>query len=291
MASLRLAAGTQSTVAGAMVTDIKTDDTSRRDTNYKGDIVLKGNLTVDNAPEMIAEQLLVPNASQTLTWYTGTPDFKLRLPVSGTTSVLPSNFHLNGPGSTNGGNGGGNNNANNTDTDEGGRQWRMAHNTQENAKQVRANEAAIKAMDAPTGRLVADVQVGNEASALPVAAAPATSSSHVHAQTVNVGSSGAFVQVREFAPQTFGTQQAFVYQLPADTFVHSRENEYIKLSATLSNGANLPRWVKFSAKTRSFSGEAPKHVKSLDVKVTATDRQGKRASTRVRLLFSNGSGS
>ncbi len=165
----------------------------------------------------------------------------------------------------------------------------MAHDTHEHTAQLRANEAAIKTMDTPSGHMVADVQVGNEASTMPTMARG--NSSRVEAQTVNVISSSAFLQVREFAPQTLQAQQAFVYQLPADTFVHSRENEYIKLSATLSNGANLPRWVKFSVKDRSFSGEAPKHVKSLDVKVTATDRQGKRATTRIRLVFVNGSNS
>ena len=295
LASLRLAAGTQSTASGAVVTDIKTDDTSRRDASYKGDIVLKGNVTVDTAPEMIAEQLLVPNGSPTLTWYTGTPDFRLRLPVSGS-STPPSNLQLvqwgqnNGGGSSsNSGNTSTSSSTNSTDTSEAGRQWLMAHDTHEHTAQLRANEAAIKTMDTPSGRMVADVQVGNEASTMSTMARG--NSSRVEAQTVNVISSGAFLQVREFAPQTLQAQQAFVYQLPADTFVHSRENEYIKLSATLSNGANLPRWVKFSVKDRSFSGEAPKHVKSLDVKVTATDRQGKRATTRIRLVFVNGSNS
>ena len=286
LASLRLAAGTQSTVSGAVVTDIKTDDTSRRDANYKGDIVLKGNVTVDTAPEMIAEQLLVPNGSPTLTWYTGTPDFRLRLPLSGS-STPPSNLQLVQWGQNNNNGNGGSSSTNSTDTSEAGRQWLMAHDTHEHTAQLRANEAAIKTMDTPSGRMVGDVQVGNETSTMPTVAG--ASSSRAQAQTVNVSSSGAFVQVREFAPQTFETQQAFVYQLPADTFVHSRENEYIKLSVTLSNGARLPRWVKFSVKDRSFSGEAPKHVKSLDVKVTATDRQGKRASTRIRLVFTNGS--
>ncbi len=293
LASLRLAAGTQSTVSGAVVTDIKTDDTSRRDASYKGDIVLKGNVTADTAPEMIAEQLLVPNGSPTLTWYTGTPDFRLRLPLSGS-STPPSNLQLvqwgqNNGGGSNSGNTSTSSSTNSTDTSEAGRQWLMAHDTHEHTAQLRANEAAIKTMDTASGRMVADVQVGNEASTMPTMARG--NSSRVEAQTVNVISSSAFLQVREFAPQTLQAQQAFVYQLPADTFVHSRENEYIKLSATLSNGANLPRWVKFSVKDRSFSGEAPKHVKSLDVKVTATDRQGKRATTRIRLVFVNGSNS
>ena len=220
LANLRLAAGIQNTVSDAMVTDIKTDDPSRRDSNYKGDIVLKGDLTVDAAPEMIAEQLLAPNGSPTLTWYTGTPDFRLRLPALGGSSVLPTNLQLVHWGHTNSNN---NTASNTTDNVEAGRQWLMAHDTHEHATQVRANEAAMKTMDTPSGRMVADVQVGNEASTMPTVARG--NSSRVEAQTVNVSSSGAFVQVREFAPQTLQAQQAFVYELPADTFVHSREKD------------------------------------------------------------------
>jgi hypothetical protein len=293
LASLRLAAGTQSTVSGAMVTDIKTDDASRRDTNYKGDIVLKGNLTVDVAPEMIAEQLLAPTGSPTLTWRSGTPDFRLRLAGVGNDIVLPTNFHQNAPNQGGSSNSSGNSNAGvvNTTTGldaiEAGSQWSMAHRT--HVAQLAVNDAPMKVLREPSGQMVADVQVGNEATTLPNVSSGNVS--RVQAQTVNVSSSGAFVQVREFAPQALEAQKPFVFELPADTFVHSREGEYLKLSATLSNGANLPRWVKFSFRDRSFSGEAPKHVKSLDVKVTATDRQGKRASTRIRLVFTHGSGS
>jgi hypothetical protein len=288
LATLRVAVGTQSTVNGAMVTDIKTDDASRRDTYYKGDIVLKGNLTVDNAPEFIGEQLLAPNGTPTLTWYTGTPDFRLRLPPLSSSSALPGNLQLVQWGHSNsGGNGGGNSGGANSSSSVNNSS-EFAEAGHEHTTQMAANDAAIKTMNSPTGQMVADVQVGNEANASTGAAA---ATARGQGQMVSLSSSGAFVQVREFAPETLPAQQPFVYQLPTDTFVHSRENEYIKLSATLSNGANLPRWVKFSFRDRSFSGTPPKWVKSLDVKVIATDRQGKRASTQIRLVFANGSGS
>jgi len=276
LASLRLATGIQNTATGALVTEIKTDDVSRSLPSYKGDIILKGDLTVDDAPVMIAEQLLVPTASQTLTWYNGTPDFKFKLSAPGGSSYIPSNLNQVQWGQTNngGGNSGGGNSGNVVDTAEAGRQWEMAHRTHEYAAKMATDNAAIEAMISPPSRLVADVQVGNES------VLPATPTSH-----------GMYVQVREFAPATLDAQQPFIYQLPADTFVHSREKERIKLSVTTGNGANLPRWVKFSAKDRTLSGKAPKWVKSLDVKVIATDRQGARATTRVQFVFANGSGS
>ena len=277
LATLRLATGIQNSAAGALVTEVKTDDASRRDVHYKGDIILKGDLTVGDAPLMIAEQLLVPNASQTLTWYTGTPDFRLRLPALGGASTIPTNLQLVQWGQTNNGgssNGGSSSASTTEDTSEAGRQWEMAHRTHAHAAKVVADNAAIDAMNNPPEHVIADVQVGNES------VLPKTPTSQ-----------GMYVQVREFAPETLDAQKPFIYQLPADTFVHSSEKERIKLSATTGNGANLPRWVKFSAKDRTLSGKPPKWVKSLDVKVMATDRQGARATTRVRLVFANGSGS
>jgi hypothetical protein len=81
--------------------------------------------------------------------------------------------------------------------------------------------------------------------------------------------------------------QPFMYKLPEDTFVHSDGQAQIKLSATLANGETLPRWLKFSAKDSRFNGTPPKGVKSIEIIVTATDHQGRRASTRVRLVFEN----
>ena len=292
LAQLRLAAGTQNTASGAKVTDIKTDDASRREDHYRGDIVFKGDVTLDYAPEMIAEQLLVPGTSQTMTWSTGTADFKLRLPVSGNTSNLPVNLRLVQPGQGNGGSGGSNANSG-EDFAEGGRQWLMAYRTHGLGTQVAANDPMAKVVNDSMDHLVADVQVGHEndaAAAMPLEAVATPVAGPAHVQEHAVSTGGSFVQVREYATHTVQANQAFVFHLPADTFVHSHGNDQLQLSATLINGAALPSWIKFSVKDASFSGKAPRGVKSLDVKVTATDPQGQRASSRVHLVFSHGSG-
>ena len=269
LASLRVAAGIQSTAASAVVTDIQTDDASRRDPHYKGDIVLKGNITLDNAPLLIAEQLVTdPNASPRIAWSTGQPDFKLRLPLLGSTSVLPSNLQLGAPSSNTGG--GSNNQANNAGhsddlSTEAAKQWLMAHHSRDHEDLKTPDEAVAKSMNPLLGQMVADVKVGNEANA----------------------NAGAFTQVREFAPMVLRPMQPFIYKLPEDTFVHSDGKAQIMLSAKLSDGTALPRWLKFSAKDSRFSGTPPKGVKSIEIVVTATDSQGRRASTRVRLVFGN----
>jgi filamentous hemagglutinin family protein len=316
LASLIAAAGIQNTANGAVVTDIKTDDASRRDQAYKGDIVLKGNITVDSAPILIAEQLLTDsNTTPTITWYNGSPDFLLRLPAlnsSGNppTINLPGNLlFVAGPNATaptyipasqltrlggspeSNSNTGSNNNANsntgsssstaNTTVDNSNH---AAPSSQGFATDAGALQSQILASGSPlqnlmgsgAGVMVADVQVGTPDNASPA---------KTQAQTVSVGSSGAFIQVREFAPTLLQAAQPFSYQLPQDTFRHSNATEMLTFSASLANGSALPAWLNFSSQELLFSGTPPSGVKSLEIEVFATDRQGRRASTRVRLVF------
>jgi len=219
LAGLRVAAGIQSTAASAVVTDIQTDDTSRRDPHYKGDIVLKGNITLDNAPLLIAEQLVTdPTASPRIAWSSGQPDFKLRLPALGNTSVLPSNLLLGAPSSSSGGgSGNSSNNVGRSDdlATEAAKQWLMAHLNRDRADFKTPDEAVTKSMNPVLGQMVADVKVGNEANA----------------------NTGAFTLVREFAPMVLRPMQPFIYKLPEDTFVHSDGKAKLQLTATLANGA------------------------------------------------------
>ena len=271
LANLRLAVGIQNTGAGALVTDIKTDNASRQDANYKGDIVLKGDVTTDNAPTLIAEQLITdPAHPSSITWNSGNADFKLRL-VGGSNTPLPSNLHLVAPGSNSnnsGGGGSGGTNTNSTDlpSTEAGKQWLMDHRSTDAMSQVASGQPLSKLMAAVSGQMVGDVQVGSESTA----------------------TTSAFVQVRQLPPALFAPQQHFTYKLPADTFLHRNANEWIKLTASLANGSALPSWLKFSPKDARFSGTPPKGIQSLEVEVSATDSQGQRVTTRVRLVFSNG---
>ncbi|NEP79496.1 MAG: hypothetical protein F6K39_15765 [Okeania sp. SIO3B3] len=61
------------------------------------------------------------------------------------------------------------------------------------------------------------------------------------------------------------------------------DGDSLILSATLVNGAPLPRWLSFDSATNTFSGTppAPEADTVLEIKVTADDSNGGTASTRL----------
>ncbi|WP_456460058.1 putative Ig domain-containing protein [Reichenbachiella sp.] len=67
--------------------------------------------------------------------------------------------------------------------------------------------------------------------------------------------------------------ESFSYTVPANTFTDV-ESEELTLSATLSNGSNLPSWLSFNATTRTFSGTVendPDFDRTITIKVSASD--------------------
>ncbi|MEP3389306.1 MAG: putative Ig domain-containing protein [Reichenbachiella sp.] len=67
--------------------------------------------------------------------------------------------------------------------------------------------------------------------------------------------------------------ESFSYTVPANTFTDV-ESEELTLSATLSNGSNLPSWLSFNAATRTFSGTVendPDFDRTITIKVSASD--------------------
>jgi Putative Ig domain len=80
------------------------------------------------------------------------------------------------------------------------------------------------------------------------------------------------------ANQTWTAGQAVTLTLPANLFTDP-QNSSITLSATQSNGAALPSWLRFNATTGTFSGTIPAgNYGTLGLKVTATDALGLSAS-------------
>ncbi len=87
--------------------------------------------------------------------------------------------------------------------------------------------------------------------------------------------------------QNFDTGTHVRFQLPADAFVHTRENAVIRITAERLDGGPLPAWLIFNATTGVFEGDAPDGGPSeLEVRVTARDSEGREASTifRIKLL-------
>ncbi|UOD51576.1 putative Ig domain-containing protein [Orrella daihaiensis] len=76
---LTIATGTQDFSSEAEVTDIATQELTRRDPDYKGVINLNGSVEVFKGPTFIAGDLRTPGTPN-IVWYDGTPEFLLRLP-------------------------------------------------------------------------------------------------------------------------------------------------------------------------------------------------------------------
>lgn len=72
--------------------------------------------------------------------------------------------------------------------------------------------------------------------------------------------------------------------LPYDTFTHSDPNARITLTANLSDGRPLPKWVSFEARTGTFTVQAPAgYVGDLEVEVSARDDKGNEVKTKFKL--------
>jgi hypothetical protein len=92
--------------------------------------------------------------------------------------------------------------------------------------------------------------------------------------------------MKTMADQHVNFNKAFWFQLPAGVFADPDKGDTLVYSATLSNGAALPSWLKFDAATGTFSGTAPKTVDSFDVRLTATDKStGAGANLSVSDVF------
>jgi hypothetical protein len=85
------------------------------------------------------------------------------------------------------------------------------------------------------------------------------------------------VVTAQTAAQSWRTGQSVNFALAQNTFTDP-QGEAMTYTATLSNGAALPTWLRFNAATETFTGTAPSTVTSLSIKVTAKDAGGVSAS-------------
>lgn len=77
--------------------------------------------------------------------------------------------------------------------------------------------------------------------------------------------------------QTWKAGKSFKLALSSKTFIDP-DGQKLTYMATLADGSALPSWLKFTGKTETFSGKAPKTATTLSLKVTATDTSGLSAS-------------
>ncbi|MHB8149271.1 MAG: VCBS domain-containing protein [Desulfobulbia bacterium] len=101
------------------------------------------------------------------------------------------------------------------------------------------------------------------------------------------GSNDAPVLAAPLADHQVHAKKSFSWQLPAGSFVDPDQGDTLTYRATLADGSVLPTWLSFDVATQTFSGQAPKHVGSVDVKVTATDKVAATGSTEGSLSISD----
>ncbi|MEQ1915119.1 MAG: VCBS domain-containing protein, partial [Gallionella sp.] len=96
------------------------------------------------------------------------------------------------------------------------------------------------------------------------------------------------IVANHLADQRVNKDKRFNIVVPANTFddwdiVHG---DSLSFSATLVNGDKLPKWLKFDAATRTFSGKA-EGSKSYNIQLTATDEAGASATQVFTFSTSN----
>ena len=116
-------------------------------------------------------------------------------------------------------------------------------------------------------------------------AAPSAESSSSSVTGGNASGSGGFISVRTFGATTVPAGSVFSFTLPKDTFQHTDSRASVTLEARAADGKALPIWLNFDPASGRFTGNAPKGVPELVVRVIARDASGGEASTQVTLRF------
>jgi VCBS repeat-containing protein len=101
------------------------------------------------------------------------------------------------------------------------------------------------------------------------------------------GSNDAPILVAPLVDRQVNFHKDFSWQMPAGSFVDPDQGDTLSYRATLADGSALPIWLAFDAATQTFSGQAPKQVCSVEVKVTATDKVAATGSTEGSLSTSD----
>ncbi|MDA5193991.1 putative Ig domain-containing protein [Govanella unica] len=91
----------------------------------------------------------------------------------------------------------------------------------------------------------------------------------------------------QIADQSINEKSAWSFTVPAGTFT-DEDGDKLTYSATLADGTALPSWLTFNATTNTFSGTPGQaQVGTLDLKITATDPSGAKATDSFRITINN----
>ncbi|ADX48579.1 Ig family protein [Paracidovorax avenae ATCC 19860] len=93
---------------------------------------------------------------------------------------------------------------------------------------------------------------------------------------------------KTIAAQSFKQGSAWSYTVPAGTFVDDDADEILTYSASLSDGAALPAWLTFDAKTQAFKAGSNAPVGSYDIAIKVQDYWGASVSQRFSITVQAG---
>ena len=94
---------------------------------------------------------------------------------------------------------------------------------------------------------------------------------------------------RGITDQFIEANQPTRFALPADTFAHTKTDATVTVVAKLADGQGLPAWVQFDARSGTFQMTPPPGFNDeLQIKVTASDAEGREASAIFNLTVGDG---
>ena len=110
------------------------------------------------------------------------------------------------------------------------------------------------------------------------------------AQPANAVSDGSLF-VAKGIPSLISQSSLITFTVPVDAFGHNDASASIQLSAKLSDGSPLPKWLRFDSSRGTFVGQIPDDSQgAMAVIVTARDNAGHTVSTTFRIEVGRGDG-
>ena len=94
---------------------------------------------------------------------------------------------------------------------------------------------------------------------------------------------------RGITDQFIEPNQPTRFALPPDTFAHTKADITVTVVAKLADGQDLPSWVQFDARSGTFQMVPPPGFSAdIQIKVTASDAEGREASAIFKLSVGDG---
>ena len=106
---------------------------------------------------------------------------------------------------------------------------------------------------------------------------------------VNEGPTPNLSLFRGITDQFIEANQPTRFALPPDTFAHTKADATVTVVAKLADGQDLPTWVQFDARSGTFQMVPPPGFSAdMQIKVTASDAEGREASAIFKLTVGEG---